>query len=53
VADWRRLHNEDLHNLYASPNIVIVIKSNKDEMVGACSMHGKDEKSIKKFGRET
>jgi DNA-binding PucR family transcriptional regulator len=24
---WRRLHNEELHNLYASPNIVRVIKS--------------------------
>jgi hypothetical protein len=24
---WRRLHNEELHNLYASPNINRVIKS--------------------------
>jgi hypothetical protein len=23
---WRRLHNEDLHNLYPSTNIVRVIK---------------------------
>jgi hypothetical protein len=26
-GDWRRLHNVELHNLYASPNIVTVIKS--------------------------
>jgi hypothetical protein len=26
VGDWRRLLNEELHNLYASPNIVKVIK---------------------------
>jgi hypothetical protein len=24
---WRILHNEELHNLYASPNITKVIKS--------------------------
>jgi hypothetical protein len=26
AGDWRRLHNEELHNLYASPDIVSVIK---------------------------
>jgi hypothetical protein len=24
--DWRRQHNEELHNLYASPNIIRVAK---------------------------
>jgi hypothetical protein len=24
---WRRLHNEEVHNLYASPNIIRVIMS--------------------------
>jgi hypothetical protein len=23
VGGWRRLHSEELHNLYASPNIMI------------------------------
>jgi hypothetical protein len=27
TGDWRRLHNEELHNLYASVNIVLMIKS--------------------------
>jgi len=27
VRCWRRLHNEELHNLYASPNIRVVISS--------------------------
>jgi hypothetical protein len=29
ARDWRRLHNEELHNLYASPSIVRVIKSRR------------------------
>jgi hypothetical protein len=29
VGIWRRLHNEELHNLYASPNIITVFKSRK------------------------
>jgi hypothetical protein len=29
AGGWRRLHNEELHNLYASPNIVRVIKSGR------------------------
>ena len=28
-GEWGRLHNEDLHNLYRSPNIVKVIKSRR------------------------
>ena len=28
-GEWRRLHNEELHSLYRSPNIVRVIKSRK------------------------
>jgi hypothetical protein len=26
VGGWRRVHNEEIHNLYASPNIIRVIK---------------------------
>jgi hypothetical protein len=27
AGDWRRMHNEELHYLYASPEIIRVIKS--------------------------
>jgi hypothetical protein len=28
-GDWRKLHNEELHNLYTSPSIIRVIKSRR------------------------
>jgi hypothetical protein len=40
TGDWRRLHNEELHNSYAYSGDQI----KEDEMGGACSMHERDEK---------
>jgi hypothetical protein len=31
---WRRLHNEELQNLYTSPNIIRVIKLKRMRWVG-------------------
>jgi hypothetical protein len=31
---WRKLHNDELHNLYSSPNIVRVIKSSRMRWAG-------------------
>ena len=31
---WRRLHNEELHSLYRSPNIVTVMKSKRLRWAG-------------------
>jgi hypothetical protein len=51
VAGWRRLHNEELHNLYASLNIIRAIKPRRTG--GTYSTHGKDEKCIRNFGQKT
>jgi hypothetical protein len=33
-GEWRRLHNQELHSLYRSPNIVRVIKSKRLRWAG-------------------
>jgi hypothetical protein len=40
TGEWRRLHNEELNDLYCSPNIVRVIKIEKNEMGWACGAYG-------------
>jgi hypothetical protein len=29
TGGWRKLHNEELHNLYTSPSIIRIIKSRR------------------------
>jgi hypothetical protein len=51
AGGWRRLHNEELHNLYLSPKIIMVIM--EDAMCRICSTHGIHEKSLQYFGWKT
>jgi hypothetical protein len=34
MGDWKKLHNEELHNLYSLPNIIRAIKSRRMKWVG-------------------
>jgi hypothetical protein len=39
-GSWRKLHNDELHNLYSSPNIVQVIKSRRLRWAGHVARMG-------------
>jgi hypothetical protein len=34
TGEWRKLYNEDLHNLYSSPSIIKIIKSRRMRWAG-------------------
>ena len=40
TREWRKLHNEELHDRYFSPNIVGVIKSRRLRWVGCVARMG-------------
>ena len=40
TEEWRRLHKEDLNDLYSSPNIVRVIKSRRMRWAGHVAFIG-------------
>jgi hypothetical protein len=42
----RILHNEELHNLYSSPNIIRIINSWRMRWARTCSTNGGDEECI-------
>jgi hypothetical protein len=40
MGGWRKLHNEELHNLYSSPSIIRIIKSRRRRWVGHVARMG-------------
>jgi hypothetical protein len=46
TGDWRKLHNEELHDLYTSTNIVRVIKSRRMRWAGHVARMGRREVCI-------
>jgi len=52
TGEWRKLHNEELSDMYSSPNILRV-KVEKNEMGWYCSTYGVEKRCIQRFGGET
>jgi hypothetical protein len=46
TGEWRRLHYEELIDLYSSPNIVRVIKSRRKRWAGYVSRMGEEERRV-------
>jgi hypothetical protein len=41
IRGWKKLHNEELHNLYCSPSIIRMIKSKRARWVGHVARMGR------------
>jgi hypothetical protein len=49
TGEWRKLHNEELHNLYSSPYIIMQIKSREMRWAGHVTRMGEETKMCKVF----
>jgi hypothetical protein len=48
TGEWRKLHNDELHNLYSSPDIIRQIKSRRMRWAGHEARMG--EECVQGFG---
>jgi hypothetical protein len=42
TGEWRKLHNEELHNLYSSPDIIRQVKSRRMRWAGHVALVGEE-----------
>jgi hypothetical protein len=46
TGGWRKLHNEELHDLYSSPSVIRIIKARRMKWAGHVARMGKREMHI-------
>jgi hypothetical protein len=44
MGEWRKLHYEELHNLYSSPDVIRMIKSRRVRWAGHVARIGDEER---------
>jgi hypothetical protein len=47
TGEWRKLHNEELHYLYSSPDIIRQVKSRRMRWEGHVARMGEERKVYK------
>ena len=47
TGEWRRWHNEELNDLYSSPNIIRVIKSRRMRWAGHVARMGEERRAYR------
>jgi hypothetical protein len=47
TGGWRKLHNEELHNLYSSPSIIRMIKSRRVRWAGHVAQMGEKKHALR------
>jgi hypothetical protein len=46
TGEWKKLHNEELHDLYSSPSIIRIIKARRMRLAGNVARMGNKEERI-------
>jgi hypothetical protein len=49
TGEWRKLHNEELHNLYSSPDIIRQVKPRRMRWAGHVARMGEERKMCTGF----
>jgi hypothetical protein len=52
TGGWRKVHNEELHNLYSSPSIIRVIKSRRLRWAGHVARMGEKRNAYRILARK-
>jgi hypothetical protein len=47
IGDWSKLHNEELHNLYSSPDMIRIITSRRMRWAGNVARTGENRNAYR------